>query len=144
MAAIYTSSRANGAAVDASLDKADVSLPADQGTIQRYAETGTTLSISSGVLDIPLDGRIYQVSVTEEITSITTSEKPTAPLCGSSIVYFTQDATGYNVVIPSTWYCPDSAIVDIDSTAASMTRLTLTTDPVGNVHADAELRGIPT
>ena len=112
-------------------------------TLTGYTESGATLTISSGVLNLPLDGKIYAVSVTEAITSITTSAAPTAPLCGSAIVYLTQDATGHAVAIPAAWYWADATVTDIDATASAMTRLTLVTDPSGNIHADAEVRGVP-
>ena len=123
---------------------ADATLfPTDEGTLNRYAETGTTLTSSAGVLDIPLDGRIYQVTVTEEITSITTSAAPTAPLCGSAVVYFTQGATGYAVATPATWRWPDSTAGMIDATANAESELMLNTNPAGNVIARVSAIGVP-
>ena len=143
MAAIYPSSRADGAAVDASLDKADASLPKDGGVIQSYSETGEALTILSGVLNVPLDGKVYHVTVDEEITSITTSAAPTAPNCAASTVYFTQDATGYAVVIPATWRWPDSTITDIDTAANAESELVLNTNPAGNIIARVTPIGVP-
>ena len=112
-------------------------------TFTGYTETGAILTIASGVLDIPLDGKVYGVNVTEEITSITLSSVPTAPLCGSTVVYFLQDTTGYAVAIPLTWHWTDSVVTEVDTTANTKTRMLISTDPFGDIHADAEARGTP-
>ena len=108
-----------------------------------YFETGATLSPISGVLTIPLDGRVYAVSVTEAITSIVTTA-PIAPIVGSTVVYFSQDVIGLHAVsIPATWYWADGMITPIATAANAKTRLTLVTSPAGDVHADAEVRSVP-
>jgi hypothetical protein len=126
--------------------KADAALPADQGTIQRYSETGATLSVvddgdGTYSVTIPLDGKIYAVTLTQDV-DLFTSNAPTAPECGSAVVYITQAATATAVTIPATWYWPDGVAEAFDTDSA-VYRLTLYTDPAGNVHADAEERSVP-
>ena len=123
--------------------KAEASLPASGGTLVDYSESGATLTIISGVLDVPLDGKVYQVTVDEEITSITTSAAPTAPNCAASTIYFTQDATGYAVAIPATWRWPDSTITDIDTAANAESELVLNTNPAGYIIARVTPIGVP-
>jgi len=105
-----------------------------------YAESGATLSAVGGILQIPLDGRTYSVLVTAAITSIVTTQPP-APAVGSAVVYFQQNDTGtYAVSLPAAWRWADGVITAVSTTGNAVTRLTLVSDPAGNVHADAELR----
>ena len=106
-----------------------------------YNESGSTLSQSGGNLTIPLDGKTYKVVPSEAITSISVAA-PTAPLCSGCTVYFMQGTTGYSVSLPATWYWNDGVEGEIETMANATTRLTLTTDPDGNVHADTELRAV--
>jgi len=107
-----------------------------------YSEYGTTLTISANTLTIPLDGKIYSVSVNSIVTSISTVT-PDLPGCGSAIIYFNQNTTGYAISYPNTWYWPSGVATNISSTANSNTRLILVTDPTQRIHADAEIRSIP-
>jgi len=115
----------------------------DDSTLDAYSETGATLSVvddgdSTYSVTIPLDGKIYQVTLTQDVDLLTTSA-PTAPLCGSAVIYITQDATAKTVSVPAGWYWPDGTAEAFDTNSA-LYRLTLYTDPAGNIHADAELR----
>ena len=135
----------DGAAVKAALDAGAASLPADQGTLQRYAETGTTLTVvddgdTTYSVTVPLDGKAYSVTLTEDI-DLLTSDAPTAPLIGSAVVYITQAATAVAVTTPAGWYWSNASAEAFDTDGA-MYRLTLYSDPAGNIHADAELRGV--
>ena len=105
-----------------------------------YIESGATLTQSGGTLTIPLNGKIYQCTPSEAITTITLSGAPTAPLCSSAIVYFNQGATGYAVSFPSTWRWPNGMPTPISTVANATTRLVLSSSPSGAIHADAEVR----
>lgn len=113
--------------------------------LYKYIETGST-SIVTQVNDgdgsysvtIPLDGRIYSVTLSQNVDLYTT-DAPTAPLCGSAIIYITQASTAKTVTVPAGWYWRNN-IVETFSTNSGYYRLTLVTDPAGNIHADAELR----
>lgn len=113
--------------------------------LYKYVETGST-SIVTQVNDgdgsysvtIPLDGRIYSVTLSQNVDLYTT-DAPTAPICGSAVIYITQAATAKTVTVPAGWYWRNN-IVETFATNNGYYRLTLVTDPAGNVHADAELR----
>ena len=108
-----------------------------------YTETSATLTPADGAVTIPLDGKTYAISVTAAITTISTTV-PNSPSVGSAVVYLTQDADGGNAVsIPATWYWADGVITAVSTTGNAVTRLTLVSDPAGNVHADAEVRSVP-
>lgn len=113
--------------------------------LYKYVETGSTTIVSqvndgdgSYSVTIPLDGRIYSVTLSENVDLYTT-DAPTAPICGSAVIYITQAATAKTVTVPAAWYWRNN-IVETFATNNGYYRLTLVTDPAGNVHADAELR----
>ena len=112
-------------------------------TLSNYYETSDTLTSATGAVTIPLDGKIYQLTLSENITSITTSP-PTAPVIGSAVVYIKQDGTGNRTMAyPATWYWSKGIATAIASDANSLSRLTLYSDPFGAIHADAETRSVP-
>ncbi len=139
----YISKYANGAAVDAALDKAEAALqPGDPLALTGgYTESGATLTQSGGSLTVPVDGKTYALTLSAVITNITTT-LPTAPACSGCTVYMIQGATGYAVAYPAEWRWPYGVPVAVNTKPNSVTRLTLTTDPFGNVHADAEIRAV--
>ena len=119
---------------------ADAKLAKTGDRLTDYHETSATLTPVDGAVTIPLDGKTYAISVTAAITTISTTV-PNSPSVGSAVVYLTQDADGGNAVsIPATWYWADGVITAVSTTGNAVTRLTLVSDPAGNVHADAELR----
>ena len=112
-------------------------------TLGIYYETSATLTSSSGALTLPLDGRVYQLTLGENITSISTTP-PTAPIIGSAVIYIKQDGTGgRTLAYPATWYWAKGVATAIATGANAMSRLTLYSDPFGNIHADAETRSVP-
>lgn len=104
-----------------------------------YTESGVTLTQSGSALTIPLDGRQYVCTPSADITSITLT-KPTAPVCGSAVVYFLFDTTARAVSLPaSCWW--DEGIASTVATASGYAwRVTFTSSPTGNVHIDASRR----
>ena len=113
------------------------------GSYQWAAEDGASLSVvddgdATYSVTIPLDGGIYSVTLTQDV-DLLTSSAPIAPLCSSAVVYITQAATAKVVSIPAGWYWPNGVAEAFDPNSA-VYRLTLYTDPSGNVHADAEVR----
>jgi hypothetical protein len=114
------------------------------GIIGTYAETGATLSVvddgdGTYSVTIPLDGKVYSVGTLTQDIDILTTSAPTPPACGSAVVYIPQAATAKTVSVPTAWYWPDGTAEDF-AEDSGLYRLTLYTDPSGNVHADAELR----
>ena len=144
MAAIYTSSRANGAAVDASLDKADAALPASGGTLIDYTESGSTLSIADDgdgtySVTIPLDGKVYSVTLTQNVDII--YQLPVSGM-GNAIVNFIQDATGNRTVdFPATTEWALSTPVTVAGAANIRTRMLFTQFSATGVDADGDIRG---
>jgi hypothetical protein len=159
-------SYANAAAVEAALDKAESALqPGDIGeTVQGYdaytsktdvaenftgkktlsggyEESGSTLVQSGASLTIPVDGKTYQLTPSQAITSITTT-LPTAPACSGCTIYITQGATGHAISYPAAWRWPNGMATPVSTAANSVTRLTLSTSPAGHVHADADVRSV--
>lgn len=128
----------------AALEELDTKkLPNTGGTLGAYHQTGETLTPADGAVTIPLNGKAYKISVTAAITAISTT-LPTAPLVGSAMVYFIQDADGNNAVtLPATWYWTNGSSTAISTTGNAITRLLLTSDPDGNIHAEAEVRSVP-
>jgi hypothetical protein len=121
-----------GAGVMAALAKADSAL---QPLITSYRETGATLTPVAGVLTIPLDGRVYTVTLTANVTSVLTTA-PTAPECGSAVVYINQDATGNRAFpFPATWRWPGKAVTAITLTANAQSELLLNSTPAGTIIA---------
>jgi hypothetical protein len=118
----------------------DAKLDAAGGTLNGYLETGAVLSISAGEVTIPLDGRIYAVTL-DQAVSLLTSDAPTAPICGSAMLYLQQADPAETVTLPA-WYWPDGEAEAFD-TAGALYRLTLYTDPLGNIHADATRQAVP-
>lgn len=113
-------------------------------TLGVYYETSATLTTSAGALTIPLDGKIYQLTLGENVTSITTSP-PSAPTIGSAVLYIKQDgAGGRTLAYPATWYWAKGVVAALASAANAMSRLTLYSDPFGNIHADVEARSLAT
>ena len=113
------------------------------GSYQWAAEDGASLSVvddgdTTYSVTIPLDGGIYTVTLTQDV-DLLTSGAPTAPLCSSAVVYITQAATATTVSVPAGWYWPGGIAEDF-SINSGFYRLTLYTDPAGNIHADAEER----
>ncbi len=107
----------------------------DLTPIPEYTETGATLTPVDGVLTIPLDGRVYSVTLTANVTSVLTTA-PTAPECGSAVVYINQDATGNRAFpFPSTWRWPGKAVTAITLTANAQSELLLNSTPAGNIIA---------
>lgn len=139
MADTYTIKVTNGNTVAISIDANAVA------RLYKYVETGSTSIVSqvddgdgSYSVTIPLDGRIYSVTLSQNVDLYTT-DAPTAPICGSAVIYITQAATAKTVTVPAGWYWRNN-IVETFATNNGYYRLTLVTDPAGNVHADAELR----
>ena len=81
------------------LDDSEV-LNAQDGVLQRpeikdYAETRTTPSSSSGTLTIDLtNGNVFEVTLTENVTTLTLSNPPASGKAGSLTLILKQDATG--------------------------------------------------
>ena len=104
-----------------------------------YTESGATLTQSGSALTIPLDGRQFVCTPSADITAITLT-KPTAPVCGSAVVYFLFDTTARAVSLPaSCWW--DEGIASTVATASGYAwRVTFTSSPTGDVHIDASRR----
>lgn len=123
---------------------ADAALPASGGVLGAYSETGQTLAVvddgdGTYSLTIPLDNHINDVTLTNDV-DLLTSDAPTPPTIGGAVLYLTQSTPASVVTTPATWLWPDSTAEAFDTDGA-VYRLTLYTDPGGNIHADAELRG---
>lgn len=108
-----------------------------------YSEKSEQLTSSSGTLIIPLNGKIFYINLTQNITTITTTI-PTSPQLGNTIVFFNQGATGYSVAIPASWKWQDKLVVPVSTDANSQTRMILTQDPSGTIHVDVSYRGLYT
>ncbi len=108
-------------------------------TFDNYYETGGTLPIVGGTLTIPLNGKIYNAATLSVTTTLATNSAPTTPNCGSAVIFLTQNSSAKTVVVPSGWYWRNN-VAETFASASAYYRLTLITDPVGNIHADAEVR----
>ena len=63
--------------------------------IKDYAETRTTPSSSSGTLTLDLEtGNVFEVTLTENVTTLTISNPPATGKAGSLTLILKQDATG--------------------------------------------------
>ena len=128
--------------VQAAIEELDLNkLPVANTILNVYTETGANLTISANTITIPLNGKIYSVVVDSVIDTINTTT-PITPNCGSAVIYFTQNTTGYAVTYPNTWYWSSGISTSINSTANAISRLVLYTDPIGRIHADADIRSI--
>ena len=123
-----TSTGTNSATVDISINQ-----------LGTYSETDDTLTSTAGALTIPLDGKTYTVTVTED-TAITFSLPASGR--GSAIVHFIQDATGGRVVsFPAATEWADSTATDVATDANARTRAVFTQFSATGVDADLEVRG---
>ena len=117
-----------------------------QPLITGYSETGVILTFvaqGAGSNTIPLDGRQYYLVVTGDCT-IAVGTKPTAPACGNAVLHILIDtATPPTIALPASMIWADSTLVPIATANGARTRLLLSTDPAGNVHADVDRRGVP-
>jgi hypothetical protein len=108
-------------------------IAANNVTFNTYVEDDNTISFSA-TPTFPIDGRIHAITLTGNITSISTSG--TAP--SNSTIYLTQDGTGGRTVTwPSAWKWPDGTALTMPSTAGDVAELVLRTDPSGTVYASA-------
>jgi hypothetical protein len=129
-------------------DGADVSLTPDQlsNPMRAYTETGATLTFvaeASGDIEVPLDGKVYSLTITGDC-SIVTGPSPTAPKCGSAMVYMDIDtATPPVIAIDGTWCWPDAAVTDIPTADGAMAELVLNSTPQGLVVARVTELGVP-
>ena len=138
----------DGAAVLAALNAGAASLPADQGTIQRYVETGATLTVDddgdgSYSITVPLDGRRYSVTVTQDVDVV--FELPAdASERGSAIVDFYQDATGNRVItLPATVEYSNRVAETFELYANKRTAATFLQFSATGVDAYLDKRGTP-
>lgn len=75
------------------LDLQDASLTRPE--IRDYSETSSLPAITSGVLDLDLEaGNVFDVVLTEDVTSITVTNAPASGKLGTLTVRFRQDAVG--------------------------------------------------
>ena len=89
-----------------------------------YSIDNTVVSISSGAITIDYDvGNAYEISLTENITSITISNWPTSGDYGEIIMKFKQDATGSRTVSgwPAAVKWPGGTAPTITATATTGT-----------------------
>jgi hypothetical protein len=107
-----------------------------------YVEAGVVVSPVAGEINITLDGRVYEISITAPVTAINVT-MPTAPKCGTAMVYLVQDITGHAVTIPETWYTIDGNVLTVPTTPLSVTQLVLWNDAGRRIHANIELRSTP-
>ena len=122
----------SGASMMAALALAESAL---QPLIEAYTETGATLTPSAGAVTIPLDGKVYKMTLTANVTSVSTTP-PTSPECGIATVYIKQDGTGgWTFAIPATWQWPNKVAVPISSAANAKDQLVLSNDPDGSIIA---------
>jgi hypothetical protein len=104
-----------------------------------YSETDDTLTSVSEALTIPLDGKVYTCTLTEDVT--VTFSLPASGR-GSCTVNFVQDATGGWVVsFPAATEWADSTATDVDTTASTRTRAVFSQFSATGVDADLEVRG---
>jgi len=69
--------------------------------LRHYSETSPTPAISGGVLTLDLaTGNVFEVTLTEDVTSLVLANAPAAATAGSATLLLKQDATGGRAV---TW-----------------------------------------
>lgn len=107
-----------------------------------YTEIGVTVAPVAGVLNITLDGRVYEVAVTAPITAINITIPP-APKCGTVMLYLVQDGTGHGVTLPTDWYKIDGVAGEVSTTPSSVTQIVIWNDAGRRTHANVELRQQP-
>lgn len=103
--------------------------------LKDYAETQSTPSSSSGVLDLDLaNGNVFEVTLTENVTTTTFSNPPATGKGGSFTLILKQDAGGTNTFV---W----PASVDwAGGTAPTLTTTTSAVDILTFVTTDAGTR----
>jgi hypothetical protein len=126
----------------------DEHAPAEDFTpIPSYTETGATLTFvaeASGDIEIPCDGKVYQLTITGDC-SLVTGTVPTAPECGSTLVYVLIDTeTPPVIATDATWNWPDSTATDLPTADEARAELVLNTSPQGWVVARVTEIGVPT
>lgn len=136
-----------GVATEAQGDKADAALPADGGTLQGYAETGAALTVNSDgdgtySVTVPFDGKRYNVTLTQDVDIIYGLQTP--PALGSAVLDCYQDATGNRVVSfpAATTEWQDGTVTDVDSTASSRSRVTMTQVDATQVDVEIDYRAV--
>jgi hypothetical protein len=114
--------------------------------IPEYTETGATLTFvaeGDGDIEIPLDGRVYQLTITGDC-SLVTGTAPTAPECGSAVVYIEIDtATPPVIAIDATWHWPDATVTDLPTADNAKAELILNSTPQSWVIARVTELGVP-
>jgi hypothetical protein len=118
----------------------------DLTPIAEYTETGATLTFvaeSTGDIEIPLDGKVYQLTITGDC-SLVTGTAPTAPECGSTVVYVEIDtATPPVISLDAVWHWPDSVVTDLPTADNAKAELVLNSTPQGWVIARVTELGVP-
>ena len=70
---------------------------------------GEELIPAAGVLTVPLDGKSYYCTPSENITSIVLSDVPIAPDVNTAVIYFIYDAIASRTITsPETWHWKDN------------------------------------
>lgn len=113
-----------------------------QPYIDGYSEAGdtTTLTVSGGVMRIPLDGRYYVTTIGVDAL-LELIDVPTPPAVASVEVDIIQDVTGNRAVTyPASWLWPDGTPVEVALDPGTRTRLVISAAPDGAVHADGSVR----
>jgi hypothetical protein len=107
--------------------------------LKDYAETLITDTSASNVWTIDFeDGNHHEITLTENITTISISNPPSTGRVGALVLYMTQDGTGgRTVTFPSNIKWSDSAVPTITTTASRTDIVTLITRDGGTIYAGA-------
>ncbi|MEE9141065.1 MAG: hypothetical protein V3U18_09895, partial [Alphaproteobacteria bacterium] len=105
--------------------------------LKDYAITHNAVSISSGAITLDFaTGNSFEVTLTENVTSITIANPPATGNLGEAFIRFKQDATGGRTVggWPAAVKWPGGTAPTITSPANAVDKVTLTTDDAGTTY----------
>ena len=85
--------------------------------LKDFSETSTTPTVSAGTLTLDLElGNVFEVTLTENVTSLTLANPPAAGRAGSSTLILRQDTTGGRTIVwPSSVRWPNGVQPTISS-----------------------------
>jgi hypothetical protein len=117
--------------------------------IASYTETGSTLAFvaeASGDIEIPGDGKVYQLTITDDC-SLVTGTWPTAPECANTQVYILIDRADPGVApvisLDANWNWTDKTVVPIPTEDGALSVLQLASSPWGWIEASVRTIGVP-